>query len=64
MKNLTLDLDVKALMRENLPDIFMLKGIFNSVFYFISVVLVDSHDLLSVKITQDSHVKAEFLDLI
>lgn len=51
-------------MRENLPDIFMLKGIFNSVFYFISVVLVDSHDLLSVKITQDSHVKAEFLDLI
>lgn len=50
-------------MRENLPGFIILKGIFNSVFYFISVVLVNSHGLLSMEVIQDLRVKTEFLDL-
>lgn len=60
---------MKVLMRENLPGFIILKGIFNSVFYFISIVtiisivIINSRRLLSMEVTEDSCVKTEFLDL-
>lgn len=64
MQKWILDLDVKAPMTEKLPGVFILKGILNSIFSFISVVLVDSHGLLSLNIREDSYVKTGSLYLL